>query len=205
PSGAGKTSLVNLIPRFYDPTHGAIWINGVDIRNYDLKSLRNQIGIVTQDTVLFNITVMENIAYGRPSASLDEVREAAKAAFADEFIHKLPQGYGTIVGEKGAKLSGGQKQRLAIARALLKNPPILIFDEATSQLDTESEREVQKAIDLLMKGRTVFVIAHRLSTVQTADKIVVLEMGQIAQQGTHASLIRDGGIYKRLYDLQFNL
>ena len=205
PSGAGKTSLVNLIPRFYDPTRGGIRINEKDLREYDLKSLREQIGIVTQESVLFNTTVMENIAYGRPKATLEEVKEAARAAFADEFIRKLPQGYGMIIGEKGSTLSGGQRQRLCIARALLKNPPILILDEATSQLDTESEREVQRAIDLLMKGRTVFVIAHRLSTVQNADRIVVLEAGRIVQIGNNASLLQEGGIYKRLYDLQFNL
>ncbi len=205
PSGAGKTSLVNLIPRFYDSTHGSIRINGTDIRDYNLKSLRDQIGIVAQETMLFNTTVMENIAYGRPKATLEEVIETAKAAFADEFIRALPQGYGTIIGEKGSKLSGGQRQRLSIARALLKNPPILILDEATSQLDTESEREVQKAVDLLMKGRTVFVIAHRLSTIQNANRIVVIERGQIAQIGNNTSLLQEGGPYKRLYDLQFNL
>ncbi len=204
-SGAGKTSLVNLIPRFYDATQGSVQINGKDIRDYDLKSLRDQIGIVTQETVLFNATVMENIAYGKPSASLEDVRAAATAAYADEFIRALPLGYGTITGEKGVTLSGGQRQRLSIARALLKNPPILIFDEATSQLDTESEREVQKAIDLLMKGRTVFVIAHRLSTVQNAHRILVLDQGKIVQSGDHGELMKATGPYKRLYDLQFNL
>lgn len=205
PSGSGKTSLVNLIPRFYDPTKGVVRINGIDIREYGLKSLRDQIGIVTQETILFNTTIMENIAYGRPKASLEEVKEVAKAAFADEFIHQLSQGYGTIIGEKGSTLSGGQRQRLSIARALLKNPPILILDEATSQLDTESEREVQKAIDLLMEGRTVFVIAHRLSTVQAADRIIVLEAGRIVQEGNHVSLLRESGSYKRLYELQFKV
>lgn len=205
PSGSGKTSLVNLIPRFYDPTKGGIKINGADIRDYDLKSLREQIGIVSQETVLFNTTVMENIAYGKPSATLEQVIEAAKAAFADEFIHALPNGYGTIVGEKGVKLSGGQRQRLSIARALLKNPPILILDEATSQLDTESERQVQVAIDRLMKGRTVFVIAHRLSTIQSADRIIVLERGKVAQAGTNDRLLQEDGPYKRLYNLQFNV
>jgi len=205
PSGSGKTSLVNMIPRFYDPTKGSIKINGVDIRDYDLKSLREQIGIVSQETVLFNTTVMENIAYGKPSATLEQVIEAAKAGFADDFIRELPNGYGTIIGEKGVKLSGGQRQRLSIARALLKNPPILILDEATSQLDTESERQVQKAIDLLMKGRTVFVIAHRLSTIQSADRIIVLERGKIAQSGTNDRLLQEDGPYKRLYNLQFNI
>lgn len=205
PSGSGKTSLVNMIPRFYDPTKGSIKINGVDIRDYDLKSLREQIGIVSQETVLFNTSVMENIAYGKPSATLEQVIEAAKAGFADEFIRELPNGYGTIVGEKGVKLSGGQRQRLSISRALLKNPPILILDEATSQLDTESERQVQKAIDLLMKGRTVFVIAHRLSTIQSADRIIVLERGKVAQSGTNDRLLQEEGPYKRLYNLQFNI
>jgi len=205
PSGAGKTSLVNLIPRFFDATTGSAKINGTDVRDYDLKSLRDQIGMVTQETVLFNTTVMENIAYGRPTASLYEVQEVAHAAYADAFIHQLSNGYGTITGERGANLSGGQRQRISIARALLKNPPILILDEATSQLDTESEREVQKAIEQLMKGRTVLVIAHRLSTVQNADRIVVIENGRITQIGNNESLLQAGGTYKRLYDLQFNL
>ncbi|PIQ87386.1 MAG: ABC transporter permease [Candidatus Omnitrophica bacterium CG11_big_fil_rev_8_21_14_0_20_45_26] len=205
PSGAGKTSLVNLLPRFYDVVKGAVKINGKDIRDLDIKSLREKIGIVNQETVLFNATVMENIAYGRPSASLDEVRQAAAAAYADGFIKQLPNGYGTMIGEKGANLSGGQRQRLSIARALLKNPPILILDEATSQLDTESEREVQKAIESLMRGRTVLVIAHRLSTVQNADRIVVIEDGVITQVGNNDALLKEGGTYKRLYDLQFNL
>lgn len=204
-SGAGKTSLVNLLPRFYDPTHGVILINGVDIRKYDLYSLRDRIGIVNQETFLFNATVLENIAYGRLEAPLEQVREAAKAAFADEFIKVLPHGYGTIIGERGVTLSGGQRQRLAIARALLKNPPILILDEATSQLDAESERQVQTALDRLMNGRTVFVIAHRLSTIQNADRILVLDQGRLAQSGTNESLLKEGGIYKRLYDLQFNV
>ncbi len=204
-SGAGKTSLVNLLPRFYDPTKGKILINETDIRGYELHSLRDKIGIVTQETFLFDATVFENIAYGKLNAPLDQVKEAAKAAFADEFIRLLPQGYGTIIGERGVTLSGGQRQRLAIARALLKNPPILILDEATSQLDTESERQVQMALELLMKGRTVFVIAHRLSTIQNADRILVLDQGRLVQSGTNESLLKEGGIYKRLYDLQFNV
>lgn len=204
-SGAGKTSLVNLLPRFYDPTRGAVKINGVDIRSYEMESLRARIGIVTQDTFLFNTTVYENIAYGRMGATLEQIKEAARAAFADDFIGALPKGYGTVIGERGVTLSGGQRQRLAIARALLKNPPILILDEATSQLDTESEREVQRALERLMANRTVLVIAHRLSTIQNADRILVLERGRLIQSGTNDSLLKEGGMYKRLYDLQFNI
>ncbi len=204
-SGAGKTTFVNLLLRFYDPIKGAILINDRDIRNYDLRSLRDKIGIVNQETFLFNASVFENIAYGRLEASIEDVKKAAEAAFADEFIQKLPKGYGTIIGERGVRLSGGQRQRLSIARALLKNPPILILDEATSQLDTESERQVQEALELLMTGRTVFVIAHRLSTIQNADRIIVLDGGRLVQSGTNESLLREGGIYKRLYDLQFNV
>lgn len=204
-SGAGKTSLVNLLPRFYDPTGGAIEINGHDIRDYELQSLRAQIGIVTQETFLFNASVFENIAYGRLDAPLEQVKAAAQTAFADEFIQELPKKYSTFIGERGIKLSGGQRQRLAIARAVLKDPPILILDEATSHLDTESERQVQKAMERLMVGRTVFVIAHRLSTIQSADRIIVLDGGQIVQSGTNESLLREGGVYKRLHDLQFHL
>jgi subfamily B ATP-binding cassette protein MsbA len=204
-SGAGKTSLVNLLLRFYDPTSGKILINGEDICHYELHSLRDKIGIVTQETFLFNATVFENIAYGRLDASMEEVKEAAQAAFAHEFIQLLPQGYGTVIGERGVTLSGGQRQRLAIARAILKNPPILILDEATSQLDTESERQVQTALERLMKGRTVFVIAHRLSTIQNADRILVLDQGRLIQSGTNEALLKEGGVYKRLYDLQFNV
>lgn len=204
-SGAGKSTFVNLLPRFYDPTSGAIKINGIDIRQMTLKSLRDLIGIVSQDTILFNATVGENIAYGKPDATQDEIRAAAEAAYADHFIRALPKGYDTSLGERGLKLSGGQRQRIAIARALVKDPPILILDEATSHLDTESEREVQGALENLIKGRTVFVIAHRLSTVQRADRILVMEHGRIVQQGTNDSLLQQGGIYKRLYDLQFNI
>lgn len=204
-SGAGKTSLVNLLLRFYDPTQGAVLINGTDIRHYDLHSLRDKIGVVTQETFLFNATVFENIAYGRLNASLEEVKEAAVAAFADEFIKLLPQGFNTIIGERGVTLSGGQRQRLSIARALLKNPPILILDEATSQLDTESERQVQKALEMLMTGRTVFCIAHRLSTIQNADRILVLDEGRLVQSGTNETLLKEGGVYKRLHNLQFNV
>ncbi|MBI4358382.1 MAG: ABC transporter ATP-binding protein [Candidatus Omnitrophica bacterium] len=204
-SGAGKTSLVNLLLRFYDPTKGKITLNDVDISNYELRSLREKIGLVTQETFLFNATAFENIAYGRLSAAFEDVKKAAEAAFADEFIRELPKGYATVIGERGVTLSGGQRQRLSIARALLKNPPILILDEATSQLDTESERQVQKALEHLMRGRTVLVIAHRLSTIQNADRIFVLDQGRLVQSGTNASLLREGGIYKRLYDLQFNV
>ena len=204
-SGSGKTTLVNLLPRFYDPTAGALKINGKDIRDFTLASLRQQIGIVTQETILFNATVRENIAYGKPEATLEEVKQAAQVAYAGHFIEVLPQGYDTPLGERGLKLSGGQRQRLAIARALLKNPPILIFDEATSHLDTESEREVQRALENAMQGRTVFVIAHRLSTIQRADRIIVLEAGKMIQEGTNQSLLREGGAYKKLHDLQFHL
>ncbi|MDD5672404.1 MAG: ABC transporter ATP-binding protein [Candidatus Omnitrophica bacterium] len=205
PSGAGKTTLVNLLPRFYDPSRGAIYINGTDIRKFTLHSLRALIGIVSQDTILFNGTVRENIAYGRPDASFEDIRHAAVAANAAEFIEAQPQKYDTPLGERGLKLSGGQRQRLAIARAILKDPPILIFDEATSHLDTESEREVQTAIENLMVGRTVFVIAHRLSTIQRANRIIVLDEGKIIQEGTNESLLKEGGAYKKLYDLQFNI
>ncbi|MBI4368140.1 MAG: ABC transporter ATP-binding protein [Candidatus Omnitrophica bacterium] len=204
-SGAGKTSLVNLLLRFYDVTQGRILINHRDIRDYDITSLRESIGLVTQETFLFNASVFENIAYGRLNAPLEEVKQAAQAAFADEFIQLLPKGYGTVIGERGVTLSGGQRQRLSIARALLKNPPILILDEATSQLDTESERQVQKALELLMVGRTVFVIAHRLSTIQNADRILVLDEGRLVQSGTNEALLKEGGVYKRLHDLQFNV
>ncbi len=204
-SGSGKTSLVNLIPRFYDPWTGSVMINGKDIRDFMVKSLRDQIGLVSQEIVLFNDSIRDNIAYGRPHATFQEIKRAAEAAYADEFILNLANEYDTSIGEKGFLLSGGQRQRIAIARAILKNPPILILDEATSQLDAESEREVQNALENLMKGKTVFVIAHRLSTVQRADRIIVLEDGKIVQQGTNESLLRDDGPYRRLYELQFNL
>jgi subfamily B ATP-binding cassette protein MsbA len=203
PSGAGKTTLVNLLLRSYDVTSGAVLIDGVDIRDLGLRSLRSQIGIVAQDTFLFNDTVAANIAYGQPNANPEIIRAAARNALADEFIERLPAGYETVIGERGVKLSGGQRQRIAIARALLRNAPILILDEATSHLDTESEMLVQRALANLMTGRTVIVIAHRLSTIRRADKIVVLDQGAIREIGRHEDLVGGGGIYQRLHDLQF--
>jgi len=205
PSGVGKSTLVDLVPRFYDPTRGRVTLDDHDLRELDLKSLRQLMGIVTQETILFHETVRNNIAYGMAYVPLEDVIEAAKAANAHAFIEKLPQGYDTLIGERGIKLSGGQRQRIAIARALLKNPPILILDEATSALDTESEFLVQEAIERLMTNRTVFVIAHRLSTIQNASTIIVLEQGEIVQQGTHRQLLREEGSYRRLYNLQFRL
>jgi subfamily B ATP-binding cassette protein MsbA len=205
PSGSGKTTLVDLIPRFYDPVEGAITIDGVDVREIDLQSLRNQIGIVTQETILFNDTVRNNIAYGLSDCPEAKVRDAARAANALEFIKAMPQGFESVIGDRGVKLSGGQRQRLSIARALLKNPPIMIFDEATSALDSESEILVQEAIERLMKNRTSFIIAHRLSTIRNADRIIVLEEGKIVQEGRHVELLKQkSGLYKRLCDLQFN-
>jgi subfamily B ATP-binding cassette protein MsbA len=203
PSGAGKTTIANMIPRFYDPTDGNITIDGIDIKTVTLQSLREQIGIVPQETILFNGSVFDNILYGRLNASRDEVLEAAKAANAHNFIIDMPEGYNTQIGERGSKLSGGQRQRISIARAILKNPRILILDEATSALDTESEKLVQDAVDKLMIGRTSFVIAHRLSTVQRADLIVVMEKGRIAEKGTHTELLATGGLYSKLYQVQF--
>ena len=203
PSGAGKTTLANLVPRFYDVTGGAIRIDGKDVRDLTLASLRDKIGMVAQETFLFNDTVANNIRYGRPKAKEDEIREAARNALADEFIERMSEGYDTIIGERGIKMSGGQRQRLAIARALLKNAPILILDEATSHLDSESEILVQRALQTLMTNRTVIVIAHRLSTIRRANKIVVLDRGAIAEIGTHEELVSKGGVYQRLYELQF--
>ena len=205
PSGAGKSTSMDLLIRFYDPTSGGIKIDGIDLKKIELGSLRNLMGIVTQETILFNDTVWNNIAYGYEQASEDRVSDAARAANAHDFIMAMPQGYQTIIGDRGVKLSGGEKQRLAIARALFKNPPILIFDEATSSLDSESEALVQEAIDRLMKGRTVFVIAHRLSTIQNVDKIVVLDHGRVVQVGDHKSLMEEGGLYRRLYQMQFKI
>ncbi len=204
PSGAGKSTIANLIPRFYDVTGGAIKIDGLDIRDVTLNSLREQIGIVPQETLLFSTTVMENIRYGRLDATDDEVIAAAKAANADNFIRELPQGYQTQIGERGLSLSGGQRQRMAIARAMLKNPQILILDEATSALDTESEKIVQSALDELMVGRTSFVIAHRLSTIFAADQIFVIDKGRICEHGTHHELLALNGVYAHLYNIQFS-
>jgi len=203
PSGAGKTTLANLVPRFYDVIGGTLRIDGKDVRDLRLQSLREKISIVAQDTFLFNDTVAANIGYGRANAGEQSIREAARDALAAEFIERMPHGYDTVIGERGHKLSGGQRQRLAIARALLKNAPILILDEATSHLDTESERLVQGALQNLMAHRTVIVIAHRLSTIRRADKIVVLDRGRIVETGTHDQLAAKGGLYQRLYELQF--
>lgn len=203
PSGAGKTTLCSLLPRFYEVNSGAIKVDGIDIRKMSLASLRSQIGIVQQDVFLFGGTIRENIAYGRLDASLDDIREAAKRARLDTMIESMPDGYETMIGERGVKLSGGQKQRLAIARMFLKNPPILILDEATSALDTETERAIQRSLAELSDGRTSLVIAHRLATIRNADRIVVVNENGIAEQGTHHDLLKVGGIYKRLHDVQF--
>ena len=204
PSGAGKSTIANLIPRFYDVQEGSIKIDGFDIRDVTSNSLREQIGIVPQETVLFSTTVMENIRYGRLDATDEEVIAAAKSANADKFIQELPDGYKTLIGERGLNLSGGQRQRMAIARAMLKNPQILILDEATSALDTESEKIVQAALDELMRGRTSFVIAHRLSTIFAADQIFVIEHGKICEHGTHHELLKLDGVYSNLYNIQFS-
>lgn len=206
PSGGGKSTLVDLLPRFYDPQEGRITLDGVDLRNITVASLRNLMGIVTQETILFNDTVRNNIAYGRADTPLEQIIEAAKIANAHEFISKLPGGYDTKIGDRGTKLSGGQRQRLSLARAILKNPPILIFDEATSALDTESEILVQEAVERTLAGRTSVVIAHRLSTIQHSDRIIVIEKGRIVEEGKHAALLRNSkGTYKRLYELQFQV
>ncbi len=202
-SGGGKTTLVNLIPRFYDVTKGFITVDGVDVRDATVKSLRSQIGIVTQQTILFSDSIRNNIAYGTRTTTEQEIINAAKAANAHNFIKRLPAGYDTMIGEQGMRLSGGERQRISIARAILKDAPILILDEATSSLDTESEMEVQKALENLMKGRTTFVIAHRLSTIKYADRIIVLVAGKIVEEGTHDELLARSGEYKKLYDMQF--
>ena len=205
PSGAGKSTVFQLLLRFYDPKTGSIKLDGVETSTLNLQDLRSRIGIVPQDAVIFSTSALENIRYGKPEATDDEVKAAAKAAFADEFIAKLPEGYDTFLGERGVRLSGGQRQRIAIARAMLKNPPLLLLDEATSALDAESERMVQAALESAMKDRTTLVIAHRLATIQQADRIIVLDHGQIAEQGTHAELVAKGGLYARLAELQFGL
>jgi subfamily B ATP-binding cassette protein MsbA len=204
PSGAGKTTLVDLVARFYDPTSGRITIDGVDLRDFSAKSLRSRMGVVTQETVLFHDTVRANVAYALPDSTQEAVERAARAANAHEFILQMPQGYDTVLGERGTRLSGGQRQRIAIARAILRDPPILIFDEATSALDSESERLVQEAIEHLLEGRTVFVIAHRLSTILNADQIIAMENGRIVESGTHDELLAEGGLYRKLYRLQYS-
>jgi ATP-binding cassette subfamily B protein len=205
PSGAGKSTVFQLLLRFYDPGSGQIWLDGVATRDLSLHDLRQRVGIVPQDAVIFSSSAMDNIRYGKPDASDDEVKAAAKAAFAHEFISELPEGYDTFLGERGVRLSGGQRQRIAIARAMLKNPPLLLLDEATSALDAESERMVQAALESAMRDRTTLVIAHRLATVQKADHIVVLDHGRLVEQGTHAQLVAQGGVYAGLAALQFNI
>jgi ATP-binding cassette, subfamily B, bacterial MsbA len=202
PSGGGKSTLADLLPRFYDVTSGEILIDGTLIKNISLVELRNLMGIVTQESILFNDSVFNNIAFGSPLAKTNDVVNAAKIANAHSFIEAMENGYNTNIGDRGGKLSGGQRQRISIARAIFKNPPILILDEATSALDTESEKLVQDALNNLMQNRTSLVIAHRLSTIQNADKIIVIDKGEIIQQGTHSDLLKDGGLYKKLYDLQ---
>jgi subfamily B ATP-binding cassette protein MsbA len=203
PSGAGKTTLISLLPRFWDVSQGRIRLDGVDVRELRLADLRGAIGIVPQEPALFSGSERENIAYGRPGAGAAEIETAARVAHAHEFIVRLPQGYDTVVGERGVKLSGGQRQRIAIARAVLKNPAVLVLDEATSNLDTESERLIEDAMEKLLAGRTTLIIAHRLSTVRRADRLVVLDHGRIVEEGTHAELLTRGGLYARLYQRQF--
>jgi subfamily B ATP-binding cassette protein MsbA len=202
-SGGGKSSLIKLVQRLHDPTDGAIFWDETDLRDAEISSLKKQMALVTQETVLFNDTIRYNISYGKPDATDAEIMDAARVAFAHDFIEELPNGYDTIVGERGIFLSGGQRQRIAIARAVLINAPVLILDEATSALDAESERLVQKALANLMQNKTSIVIAHRLSTVRRADKIVVMERGKIIETGTHGELLEKGGVYKKLYELQF--
>ena len=204
PSGGGKTTLANLLPRFYDVASGVLLIDGHDVRDVTLASLRSQMALVTQQTILFNDTVRNNIAYGSQHCSDEDIRRAAEAAFALEFIEKLPDGFETIIGESGARLSGGQRQRISIARAVLKDAPILVLDEATSALDTESERKVQNALENLMKNRTTIVIAHRLSTIKNADRIIVMQDGKLVEEGSHEQLLKVNGIYEGLYTLQYS-
>ena len=203
-SGAGKSTILSLILRLYDPTAGSVSVDGQDLRSLTQKSLREHIGLVTQETFLFHDTILSNIQFGRFDATKEEVYEAARTAFAHDFIMAQPNGYQTIIGDKGCLLSGGQQQRLAIARALLKNAPILLLDEATSSLDSESEKQIQQALETLAAGRTVIAIAHRLSTILSADQIVVMDQGHIKEIGTHSELLDQSGYYRRLYDLQFN-
>jgi len=202
-TGSGKSTVLSLVPRFYDPSAGTVTIDGSDVRDFTLSGLRSQIAYVLQETVLFRGTVADNIAYGRGSATRDEIVAAAKLADADEFISRMPQGYDTMVGDRGDTLSGGQRQRIGIARAIIRDNPILILDEPTAALDTESEKQVMEALTRLMKGRTVITIAHRLSTIRNADKIVVLERGELAEEGNHDELIARGGVYAGLYRAQF--
>jgi subfamily B ATP-binding cassette protein MsbA len=204
PTGSGKSTILSLIPRFYDPSSGKVTVDGLDVRDLKLRPLRSQVGYVLQETVLFRGTVAENIAYGKGSATSDEIIAAAKLANADEFISKMPQGYDTMVGDRGDTLSGGQRQRIGIARAIIRNNPILILDEPTAALDTESEKLVMEALQCLMKGRTVITIAHRLSTIREADKIVVLKDGIMAEEGSHDQLMALGGVYAGLYHAQFD-
>jgi len=204
PSGAGKSTVFQLLLRFYDTGAGAVMVDGIDVREAALADLRARIGIVPQDSTVFSANAMENIRYGRPDASDDEVIVAAKAAFADEFIRRLPEGYDTFLGERGVRLSGGQRQRIAIARAMLKNPPLLLLDEATSALDAESERMVQAALEAAMADRTTLVIAHRLATVQKADRIIVMEHGRIIEEGNHQELMQRDGLYAKLARMQFH-
>jgi subfamily B ATP-binding cassette protein MsbA len=203
PSGSGKSTLINLLARFYDPASGSVLVDGFDIRTAAADSFRRQIGIVLQENILFSGTLEDNLKYGKPEATREEIIEAAKTANAHNFIVSLPDGYSTVVGERGAQMSGGQRQRIAIARAIIKNPRILIFDEATSALDLASERLIQEAMERVMNGRTTFIIAHRLSTIQKADRILVMDQGRLIEQGTHAELQAIGGLYARLYALQF--
>jgi subfamily B ATP-binding cassette protein MsbA len=202
-SGGGKTTLVNLVPRFYDVTEGAVLVDGYDVRDVTIASLRSQIGIVTQDPILFNDTIRCNIAYGNPKALESDIVAAATAAYAYDFVQSFPEGFDTVVGEKGVRLSGGEKQRICIARALLKNAPVLILDEATSSLDSESELAVQEALENLMRGRTTFVIAHRLSTIRNADRIIVIVDGRIVEEGKHEELLSLRREYCKLYEMQF--